>query len=95
MSGHWSGVILKTDGTTQAFYTALETPSLRELQRAVGGYIERIRMMQHVSWFKEDPVMIANEEGRIKNLPPNMEASLLVQLPICGDVVIMPRKLFK
>jgi hypothetical protein len=51
--------------------------SLKELQDAVGGYIE---MMPGI-----DPVrVVLNEEGRLRDLPPNPVATLIVHTAIAN-----------
>lgn len=59
-----------------AFFT------LKELQNYVGGYIEMLLT-------NDDRTMIVNEEGRLKNLEVNEEASKLTEsVIIVGDVVV-------
>ena len=43
-------------------------PTLKEAQKFVGGYIEAIT-------FPNDDLLIINEEGKLKELPYNSEAS--------------------
>ena len=57
---------------------------LTDLQEAVGGYIEPISM-------SGKRVMLVNEEGLLKKLPPNVGASNLVGRNIVGSAVIINR----
>lgn len=70
------------DGTV----TLLEVePTLENLQKIVGGYIETVR-----TWIP-DIVMIVNEEGKMKDKPLNSKASSLINTYDCivGDVVLV------
>lgn len=63
---------------------------LKELQTAVGGYIEHVRPM----YLKPSLVMVVNEEGMFYDLPQNDIASLLYGaqlhgMPILGRAVIL------
>lgn len=60
-------------------------PSLKQMQDAVGGYIELVRIHdgQH---------MYVNEDGKRMNLPLNDNASLLAGTPIVGDAVVFDRQ---
>lgn len=56
--------------------------SLIELQKYVGGYIEMLLT-------NDDRTMIVNEEGRLKKLDINDEATKLIEEKvIVGDVVV-------
>lgn len=73
--------IIRVDGTMQELVdTELET-----LQKAVGGYIERVAV-------EDSTVMYVNEDGRAKGLQINFTASMLVGMDILGDVVVMEAK---
>ena len=54
------------------------TNSLKNLQNAVGGYIETVTLTA-------DLVVICNEEGRILGLPHNCE---ICGVDFCGDIII-------
>ena len=58
--------------------------SLQSLQAAVGGYIEPI--VQHMF---ADVTVYANEEGLMKNLPPNTAATIIFEYPLVGNVVMV------
>jgi len=57
---------------------------LETLQAAVGGYIEPI--VQHRF---PDVTVYANEEGLLKNLPPNTAATIIFEYPLVGNVVMV------
>lgn len=63
----------------RAPYVTNISNTLQNLQKIVGGYIEESRIAP-------DIVAVFNEEGRLKNLPPNL--SFPVE-GIVGDAVIM------
>jgi hypothetical protein len=81
-------VILKIDGTTSVAEFKSET-SYAALSIAVGGYIERVRLLAH------NIEMYLNEEGKIHRLPINEKATALWVASygetdvICGDVVLI------
>ena len=58
--------------------------SLQSLQAAVGGYIEPI--VQHRF---PNVTVFANEEGLLKNLPPNTAATIIFEYPLVGNVVMV------
>ena len=55
--------------------------TLEDLQRAVGGYIE-------VLGISDTTVLICNEEGKIKGLPPNIRVGYTRQDVVVGTVII-------
>ena len=61
--------------------TSAET-ELKAMQKAVGGYIEPVRL-------SENAVMLVDEEGMLKELPQNALASLIAQQMIVGTVLIV------
>ncbi len=61
-------------------------PQLDWLQKAVGGYIERIP----VNIGGEPYEVYVNEEGLIEKLPYNELASHIVNITLVGNVVIVP-----
>ena len=67
--------------------------SLDEAQKVVGGFIEVI----HLS---STQLMIVNEEGKLRNLPYNYQASLIAYMArkadaIVGDVLVCDINQFK
>ena len=55
-----------------------DEPTLKEAQKFVGGYVEGIT-------FPNGDYLIINEEGKIKNLPLNPEATLLWRMTFTKD----------
>ncbi len=84
-----------TDGTS----TALEVdkaPTLEQLQKLVGGYIEIV----HVLYNGQRAQMIVNDEGHIHGMPPNHMGTAIYHATarlrgyvtghlIVGDVVVL------
>ena len=59
---------------------------LSELQKVVGGYIETVNTI-------DGRLMIVNDEGKLKGLPFNQEATKLIRYDvIVGDVLVCSRK---
>ena len=78
--------IIQPDGTTETTERASsERPSLDELQKAVGGYIESVDR-----FLPEGTVAYANEEGLLVGLDRNPTATDAVKwpYPIVGPVII-------
>ena len=67
------------------------TFTLEELQAFVGGYIEFVHLPHNM-------VLVANEEGLLMGLPPNLEATKIAQGytmiagHIVGDCLLTPKK---
>ena len=71
-------VIIQPDGTE----TVLDhKPNLAEMQKIVGGWIERARVLSHIhaSGRYIYTYMIVNEEGLLQHLPRNPKATALYQ----------------
>ncbi len=68
-----------------------KTFRLEELQAIVGGYIQIIAL-------SDGRLMVLNEEGKLKNLPPNHAATELTRDVLCsgdyiaGDVLVCSSK---
>ena len=63
--------------------------SLGQLQAAVGGgYIERV-YPHPLADFPATLTALADEEGILKGLPHNEVASLLLGVPLSGDIAII------
>lgn len=62
--------------------------SLAELQKAVGGYIELVRLPPG----NGHRIMYANEDGIGLGLYPNRRASLIAGQKILGDVIIVRKE---
>ena len=58
--------------------------SLQSLQAAVGGYIEPVTQHRFA-----DVTLYVNEEGLMKNLPPNTAATIIFEYPLVGNVVMV------
>lgn len=63
--------------------------TLKELQTAVGGYIEL-----YANAFT-DVLTIVNEEGLLKNLPYNRITKKLFNFDLVGNVLICPERIFE
>ena len=61
------------------------TPDLKGAQDFVGGYVECIT-------FPNGDLLIVNEEGKLRNLPLNPEATLLWKMTFDNDNYITGRK---
>ena len=62
-----------------------DEPTLESAQEFVGGYVEGIT-------FPNGDYLIVNEEGKLKNLPLNPEATLLWKITFDNDNYITGRK---
>jgi len=84
--------IIKTTGAIES-HPLSSPPSLEDLQKAVGGYLE---VVPHFEKFGgEWAMMFCNEEGKLHHLPPNPFAMTLTSDLfrandyLVGDVVII------
>lgn len=76
--------ILYTDGTkTEKVYTG-STPELEDMQEAVDGWLEGVPVKS-----LGRGVLFANEEGLLRGLPFNEQASSLAGRPLVGNVVVL------
>jgi hypothetical protein len=59
-------------------------PTLEEAQEFVGGYVQMLTL-------RDGSQMLINEDGRVKRLPPNVEATILAEHygPIVGSVLVL------
>ena len=83
--------IIKPDGSREENKrNPSDRPTLEELQSAVGGYIEAV----DAYIIQDNKYAYANEEGRLQNLPVNMEGTKAVKWPyaIVGNVVTQASK---
>ena len=69
--------LIKTNGEIIENFTA---ETLKEKQDAVGGYIELVRIY-------DGSFLLVNEEGLMKQLAHNKEASYIANMYIVGDVI--------
>jgi|TARA_R110000824_G_scaffold72141_2_gene184273 hypothetical protein len=61
-----------------------KAPSLERAQELVGGFVEMVR-----SPTDQDIQVLVNEEGLLKGLPFNEEASKMCDTGIVGDAIIL------
>jgi hypothetical protein len=90
-------VLLTAGGVITEYWPANGTDfTLQELQEAVGGMIEVIRMPDPGS-LSPARIMVMNEEGRLHGLAQNVLASgaFGVEGHIVGNVVVCPSKMLK
>ena len=59
--------------------------TLKKMQDLVDGYIEFVYLSP-----SKGLVLIVNEEGLIKELPINVQASVIAGQPLFGDIVEVP-----
>jgi hypothetical protein len=84
------GTILKTDGTTHEIKPKTNgTFALAEMQDAVGGYIELVKLKPGTPF----AILIVNEDGKQKQLPYNSKATELAEIApddcIVGDALLV------
>lgn len=63
---------------------------LKDLQDIVEGHIETVETMLAPGWAQEKdvtPVLIINEEGKLRGLPYNEDATMMAQIPIDDEIV--------
>ena len=73
-------VLITVDGKQTEVTPKEATFSLKELQGYVGGFIEILHM--------QNKLMVLNDEGRLRSLPLNAEASRLAGAAVVGPVVV-------
>lgn len=87
-------IIIRTNGSMER-RDLTAAPELEELQKAVGGYIEKL---PHFSQFEGKPaVAFCNEEGKLRGLDLNPRATEVwasntsgrIIDRLCGDVAII------
>lgn len=84
--------LIRVDGMESPFAGKKKQLSLEEMQGAVGGYIEVVRLKH---WRR----LVIDEEGKLKSRPPNPRATMLALaddalLPgdyIVGDALLLGR----
>lgn len=80
--------LYRTDGTSQTIEPANGNDfSLAEVQKLVDGYFELVSL-------GGGQVMLVNEEGLLRELPQNREATRLAKRLIVGDVLVCSTKQF-
>lgn len=69
-------VLLKSDGSKEV---DVQIKTLHQMQELVGGYIEIV--------YLKDKALVVNEEGLLKNLPINIQATDIAKQIIVGDAI--------
>ncbi len=59
-------------------------PTLKEAQKIVGGYVEMVHSPKQPDW-----QILVNEEGLLRDLPYNQEATELCGTGIVGHAIIL------
>ena len=89
-------IIIPVEGETQKFSPANGKKfTLEELQSAVGGHLEFVPAPQGRGYddcSRQPYLVIADEEGVLKQKGYNTGASFLVGYPLVGDVLIVEEK---
>lgn len=80
------GTLIKIDGVHSGVVRDGKSWDLDDLRKLVGGYIELIQLPNG------SKVMLADEDGNMKQLKPNKAASEYAGRAIVGDVVIIERR---
>lgn len=73
-------LIYEADATEPTLRVFIDSsPKLKELQAAVGGRIETVPYFDHirVNGERREAVAFCNEEGKVKGLPVNRQATLI------------------
>lgn len=78
---------IKADGTLEEVLPAGAKWTLSEMQAKVGGYIELVGRTN----LEGGQIIFADEDGLMKKLPPNAEASVMAGKPIVGNVLVVPK----
>jgi hypothetical protein len=79
------GIFIETNGSVTQIKATGRTFKLDEMQRYVGGYIERIQ----VDWMGGKADLICNEEGKLHGLALNRAASEIAHQPIVGNCLLL------
>lgn len=91
-------IILHPDGLNETHEVPESGPTLKELQKAVGGRIETVPSVLSNGWTKEPGarvILVINEEGKLNGLPINHAATDLSWLRcdhIAGSAVLCATK---
>lgn len=80
-------IVLKANGTKRVadFHNP---PDLETLQKAVGGWIEKVPYFYQ--WEGQAAIAYCNEEGKLRRLPFNQNATAawMAQFELCDDVLV-------
>lgn len=82
--------VIEVDGRIHDLKRANTFPTLKEMQDAVGGLIERIPLDGY-----QGLVMLVNEEGIPKQSKLNKRASELAKQPVVGPAIVMAKRLLR
>jgi|TARA_X000001382_G_C3111505_1_gene160069 hypothetical protein len=82
--GNYPSLIKKETVMITVFDKKEDRPSLQKAQELVGGLVEIVRSPDNPTW-----QVLVNEEGLLRDLPFNEEASKICNTGIVGDVVIL------
>jgi hypothetical protein len=80
-------MIIITSSGTRTEKPLVSPPTLKELQHAVQGYIEKVPYFDrylHETGMR-DCLVYCNEDGKLKQMPVNTEATRLWRLSATGD----------
>jgi len=87
-------LLVRVDGTTENVMVPKDDTSLEFLQKAVGGYIEMVPVINPEVAASGLTNLFCDEEGKLKNKPVNEKATLMAGRdrlpcidPICGDAL--------
>jgi len=78
------GKLIRANGSLHQ----MNSPSLEEMQEAVGGYIQVVPC-RYETENEVFTMCVVNEEGIILNLEPNMVASRICDRPIVGPAIFL------
>ena len=73
---------MQTDSSITEINYATSDPDIKKIQEIVGGYFAVIQLT-------ENQIMYVNEEGELKNLTFNKEASDIAGTSVYGNVLIV------
>lgn len=84
---------LKITAGNQIRVVDVDFNRMEDIQREIGGYVERVCTRKLQEYFKSDVMMIVDEEGLSKGLPMNPTGSVFYDTvrhgnPIVGDFVL-------
>ena len=71
---------IRHDAEGEKDWVEADISTLKKMQGYVDGYIELV-------WLNDEDVLVVNEEGLIRGLPFNYNASYLANKPIVGDAI--------
>ncbi len=85
-----TGQVFPTDRAHYSVQRPANAEMLETLQAWVGGYVETIDTEARGG--RKGFVLVVNEEGRLKGLPKNPNASQVFQQPLVGQVAYIPEE---